>query len=79
MKKKLIFILAVLFIALCLVKTIAYAYGYNFSFPAARRFGITTHYSGDHPAYDYSFPLHTKVAAIKSHTNKKTPCDRFGL
>ena len=48
----------------------ARAYGYNFTFPAARSFKISQGYNPQtgHLAYDYSFPRHSIVAAAKSGT-----------
>jgi len=86
MKKRLFASLVVLIFGFLGSKTPALARGYDFTFPAARRSVISGYdYSPSHPAYDYRFSRHTKVAAAKGgsvldshwafYDGESWPCD----
>lgn len=71
MKKRLSLISVILLITLGLLTVTALAYGYNFSFPAASRWGISQGWGTPNPthqAFDYPFLSHTKVVAAKPGT-----------
>jgi hypothetical protein len=66
MKRRFLTTTAISVVILCTLSVVAWTYGANLSFPAARRFVVTQGYSADHQAYDYGFPNHTQVVAAKA-------------